>query len=74
MPKMAPKESQAIQRRIGRLNALKRWHPEQDTTELEQDLAACRISEYAHKVMADAPALAQAHIDDVTAILSKAGA
>lgn len=71
---MAPKESQAIQRRIGRLNAQKRWHPGADTSALEQDLAACRISEYAHKVMADAPALTPSHIDDIAAILSKAGA
>lgn len=46
---MAPKESQAVQRRIGRLNAQKRWHPGTDTTELEQDLAACRISEHARR-------------------------
>lgn len=71
---MAPKESQAIQRRIGRLNAQKRWHPGADTSALEQDLAACRISEYARKIMAEAPALTQSHIDDVAAILSKAGA
>lgn len=71
---MAPKESQAVQRRIGRLNAQKRWHPGADTTELEQDLAACRISEYVRRVMADAPALTQSHIDDVVAVMSKAGA
>lgn len=71
---MAPKESPTIYRLNGRLNALKRWHPGADTTALEQDLAACRISEYAHKVMADAPALTQSHIDDVVAVMSKAGA
>ena len=71
---MAPKESQAVQRRIGRLNAQKRWHPGTDTTELEQDLAACRISEYARKIMAEAPALTQSHIDAVAAILAKGGA
>jgi|GEM_PF-1794658 len=74
MPTMAPKESPTIHRLNGRLNAQRRWHPDTDTTELEQDLAACRISEYARKIMAEAPALTQAHIDDVAAILSKAGA
>ena len=74
MPTMAPKESPTIHRLNGRLNAQRRWHPDTDTTELEQDLAACRISEYARKIMAEAPALSQAHIDDVAAILSKAGA
>lgn len=71
---MAPKESPTIYRLNGRLNALKRWHPEQDTTPAEQDLAAARISEYARKIMADAPALTQSHIDDVVAVMSKAGA
>ena len=73
MPKMAPTKS-PVQHVMGRLIAQRRWHPEQDTTELEQDLAACRISEYARKIMAEAPALTQAHIDDIAAILSKAGA
>ena len=70
---MAPTKS-PVQHLTGRLIAQKRWHPGADTTELEQDLAACRISEYARKIMAEAPALTQAHIDDVAAILSKAGA
>ena len=74
MPKMAPKESPTVYRLNGRLNAQRRWHPGADTTELEQDLAAFRISEYARKIMAEAPALTQAHIDDIAAILSKAGA
>ncbi|WJY90489.1 hypothetical protein CCONF_09970 [Corynebacterium confusum] len=73
MPKMAPKSS-PVQHVMGRLIAQRRWHPDTDTTELEQDLAACRISEYARKIMADAPALTQSHIDDIAAILSKAGA
>lgn len=70
---MAPTKS-SVQHLAGRLIAQRRWHPEQDTTALEQDLAACQISEYARKIMADAPALTQSHIDDVAAILSKAGA
>ena len=73
MPKMAPTKS-PVQHLTGRLIAQKRWHPDTDTTALEQDLAACRISEYARKIMAEAPALTQSHIDDVAAILSKAGA
>lgn len=70
---MAPTKS-PVQHVMGRLIAQRRWHPDTDTTELEQDLAACRISEYARKIMAEAPALTQAHIDDIAAILSKAGA
>lgn len=70
---MAPTKS-PVQHVMGRLIAQRRWHPDTDTTELEQDLAACRISEYARKIMAEAPALTQAHIDDVAAILSKVGA
>lgn len=70
---MAPTKS-PVQHVMGRLIAQRRWHPDTDTTELEQDLAACRISEYARKIMAEAPALTQSHIDDVVAILSKAGA
>ena len=70
---MAPTKS-PVQHVMGRLIAQRRWHPDTDTTELEQDLAACRISEYARKIMAEAPALTQAHIDDIADILSKAGA
>lgn len=71
---MARTQSPKIQRLIGRLNAQKRWHPDQDTTPAEQDFAAARIYDYARKIMADAPALPQGHIDDITALLTKAGA
>lgn len=54
---MARHISQAVQQRIGRLNAARRWNPDANHTELEQELAACQISEHARKIMAGAPAL-----------------
>ncbi len=71
---MAGKETPTIQCLVGRLNAHKRWHPNQDHTPLEQDLAAARIYDYARKVMADAPALKTTHITDLKSLLTKAGA
>lgn len=63
-----------VQSAVGKLTAARRWHPEADTTELEQALATARIAMFAREVMADAPALTKTHIDAVAAILAKAGA
>lgn len=63
-----------VQSAAGNLTAARRWHPENDTTELEQTLATARIATFAREVMADAPALTKTHIDAVAAILAKAGA
>lgn len=63
-----------VQSAVGRLTAARRWHPENDTTELEQTLATARIATFAREVMADAPALTKTQTEAVAAILSKAGA
>lgn len=63
-----------VQSAVGKLTAARRWHPQNDTTELEQALATARIAMFAREVMADAPALTKTHIDAVAAILAKAGA
>lgn len=59
-----------VQSLNGQLNATRRWHPEVDTTPLERDRAAAQILEQIRKIMADAPALSQHHIDIITAALA----
>lgn len=63
-----------IQRLNCRLTAVKRWHPEQDTTALEQELACARITKHVTKIMASVPALSATQIADISALMGKAGA
>ncbi len=66
---MAARTSLATRQLIGRHGAIKRHHPETDTTELRRDIAAASLADYAAAVVAEAPPLTAAQRDRIAALL-----
>ncbi len=70
---MASTVSERTRQLNGKLGAIKRHHPNADTTELQRECAAERLADYVAKVVAEAPPLTPAQRDRI-AVLLRGGA
>lgn len=53
----------------GKLANTRRHYPEQDTTEIERELAAVKIADYIRSIVAEAPPLTQEQRDRLANLL-----
>jgi len=66
---MATRTTSATRQLTGRYGAIKRHHPEVDTTELRRDMAAAALADYVAHAVAAAPPLTPAQRDRIAALL-----
>ncbi len=70
---MAPTASPRLRRLNGTYGAVKRHHPDADTTDLRRELAAVKLEDYIASVVDAAPPLSATQRDRLAALLRGGG-